>query len=91
MNTLKAERRSMDTKAKKLRREGYVTGIVFGREMKESIPVKILKSDAERFLKTSGKGSQVMLELDGQSMDVLVKEVDYNPLKGQVDEKKYIR
>ena len=86
MNTLKAERRSMDTKAKKLRREGYVTGIVFGREMKESIPVKILKSDAERFLKTSGKGSQVMLELDGQSMDVLVKEVDYNPLKGQVDE-----
>ena len=86
MNTLKAVRRSMDTKAKKLRREGYVTGIVFGREMKESIPVKILKSDAERFLKTSGKGSQVMLELDGQSMDVLVKEVDYNPLKGQVDE-----
>ena len=26
MNTLKAEKRSMDIKAKKLRREGYVTG-----------------------------------------------------------------
>ena len=26
MNTLKAEKRSMDVKAKKLRREGFVTG-----------------------------------------------------------------
>ena len=26
MNTLKAEKRTMDVKAKKLRREGYVTG-----------------------------------------------------------------
>ena len=31
MNTLKAEKRNMQTKAKKLRREGYVTGNVFGR------------------------------------------------------------
>ena len=27
MNTLKAEKRSMDIKAKKLRREGYVVGL----------------------------------------------------------------
>ena len=36
MNTLKAEKRTMDTKAKRLRREGYVTGNVFGREMEGS-------------------------------------------------------
>ena len=42
MNTLKAEKRSLDVKAKRLRREGYVVGNVFGREMKESIPVKML-------------------------------------------------
>ena len=35
MNTLKAEKRNMQTKAKKLRREGYVTGNVFGREIEE--------------------------------------------------------
>ena len=29
MNTLKAEKRSMDVKAKKLRREGFVTGNLF--------------------------------------------------------------
>ena len=33
MTTLKAEKRTLDIKAKKLRREGYVTGNVFGREM----------------------------------------------------------
>ena len=86
MNTLKAEKRSMDVKAKRLRREGFVTGNVFGREIKGSIPVKISKDEAERLLKTNGKGSQVLLNVDGTEMDVLIKEIDYNSLKGQVDE-----
>ena len=42
MTTLKAEKRDMSTKAKKLRREGYVTGNVFGREIEGSIPVTLL-------------------------------------------------
>ena len=86
MNTLKAEKRSMDVKAKRLRREGFVTGNVFGREIKGSIPVKISKNEAERLLKTNGKGSQVLLNVAGTEMDVLIKEIDYNSLKGQVDE-----
>ena len=76
----------MDTKAKRLRREGYVTGNVFGREMEGSLPVKIEKSAVEKLLKTSNKGSQIMLDVDGQSYDVLIKEIQFNPLKGQVDE-----
>lgn len=86
MNTLKAERRSLDTKAKKLRREGYVTGNVFGKELKETIPVKIEKKDAERLLKTCNKGSQIMLEVEGKKLDVLIKEIDYNSMKRQIDE-----
>ena len=76
----------MDVKAKKLRREGYVTGIVFGREMKESVPVKMQKADVERLVKTNKKGSQIMLDVDGEKRNVLIKEIDYNPLKNQVDE-----
>ena len=86
MNTLKAEKRNMAIKAKRLRREGYITGNVFGKEIEGSIPIKIEKSAADRLLKTSGKGSQIMLDVDGQAMDVLIKEIDFNPLKGQVDE-----
>ena len=76
----------MDIKAKKLRREGYVTGNVFGKEMKESVPVKMEKATVDRLLKTCHKGSQVMLDIEGEKMNVLIKDVEFNPLKGQVDE-----
>ena len=86
MNTLKAEKRTMDTKAKKLRREGYVTGNVFGKEIEGSIPVKMTRREVEKLLKTNNKGSQIMLEIGDQSYDALIKEIQFNPLKGQVDE-----
>lgn len=76
----------MDVKAKKLRREGYVTGNVFGRKIEGSIPVKMEKSAVERLLKTCNKGSQIMLDIDGESYDVLIKDVIYNPLAGRMDE-----
>ena len=76
----------MTIKAKKLRREGFVTGCIFGREMKESIPLKMTKSDVEKLLKTEGKGGRIRLEVDGEPFDALIKEVDFNPLKGGVDE-----
>ena len=41
MNTLSAEKRDMQIKAKKLRREGFVTGNVFGKNMEGSMPLKI--------------------------------------------------
>ena len=86
MNTLKAETRDMTVKAKKLRREGFVTGNVFGKEMKETVPIKIVKADAERLIKTKRKGSQIMLDVEGQQYDVLIKEIQYNAIKGQIDE-----
>lgn len=86
MNTLKAEKRDMTIKAKKLRREGFVTGCIFGRELTESIPLKMERSSVERLLKEEGKGGQVMLEVEGRTYDALIKEVDFNPLKGTIDE-----
>ena len=86
MNTLKAEKRTMDVKAKKLRREGYVVGNVFGREIKGSIPVKMGKKEVEKLLKTDGKGSQIMLDVDGTQYDVLIKDILFNPTAGRIDE-----
>ncbi len=85
MNTLKAEKRSMDVKAKKLRREGYVVGNVFGKKIKDSIPVMMNKKDVDKLFKTDHKGSQIMLEIDGQPYDVLIKNVDFNPLARRID------
>ena len=69
MDTLKAEKRSMETKAKRLRREGYVTGNVFGHDIEGSIPVKIAKNDAENILKKKKKGSQIILDVEGTQYD----------------------
>ncbi|MCD7750894.1 MAG: 50S ribosomal protein L25 [Lachnospiraceae bacterium] len=86
MDTLKAEKRDLSVKAKKLRREGYVTGNIFGREIEGSIPIRIERLEAERILRKKEKGSQLYLEVDGQTMDVLIKEIQYNSSKNQYDE-----
>ncbi len=86
MNTLKAEKRSMDIKAKKLRREGYVVGNVFGREIEGSIPVKVPALELDKFLKKSHKGSQIMLDVEGTQYDALIKDIAFNPVAGRIDE-----
>ncbi|MDO4344675.1 MAG: 50S ribosomal protein L25 [Eubacteriales bacterium] len=85
MDTLKAEKRDLAVKAKKLRREGFVTGNVFGKEIEGSIPVQITRSDAERLLKTKNKGSRFVLEVEGRKMNVLLKDISFSTLKGQAE------
>ena len=84
MTTLKVQRRNMETKAKKLRREGYVTGNLFGKEIEGAIPLQIEKQEAERIERECMKGSQLYLELDGKTYDVLIKEMDYRPMDHQI-------
>ncbi len=80
MNTLKAQRRETTEKAKRLRREGYVTGNLFGRQIEGSILLKIEKREAERIMRECMKGSQIMLEVEGKEYDVLIKEMDYDAM-----------
>ena len=76
----------MSIKAKKLRREGFVTGNLFGRELEDSIPLKFDKGEIEKLLKVENKGGQVMLEVAGETYDALIKEVDYNSMTRKIDE-----
>ena len=84
MTTLRVQRRNMETKAKKQRREGYVTGNLFGKEIEGSIPLQIEKKEAERIQRECMKGSQLYLELEGKTYDVLIKEMDYNANSRQI-------
>ena len=86
MNTLKVQKRDMETKAKRLRREGYVTGNLFGRELKCSIPIKIDKAEAEKVLKNCMVGNQIYLDVEGTTYDVLIKEMNYDAMKRQLIE-----
>ena len=59
MNTLTAEKRDLKTKAKKLRKEGYVIGNLFGRDIENSIPLKVDSREAAKFLKDNKKGAHI--------------------------------
>ena len=84
MITLKLEKRNPEVKAKKLRRDGFVCGVLYGKELKESVPVQLPESVALGFIKANKEGSQVMLDLDGKQIDALVKNIDYDPMKKQI-------
>lgn len=84
MTTLKVQKREMDKKAKQVRREGFVTGNLFGENIEGSIPLKIEKKEAERIQRECLKGSQLFVELDGEKYDVLLKELDFDSMKNQI-------
>ena len=84
MITLKVEKRNPEVKAKKLRRDGFVCGVRYGKEMKESTPIQLTEPEALRFIKANKEGPQVMLDLDGKQVDALVKNIDYDPMKKQI-------
>lgn len=84
MNTLKAEKRNPEIKAKRLRREGFATGVLFGSGMKESLPLQFKESEALRFVKSNKEGAQVTLDIEEQKIDAIVKNIDYDPIKRQI-------
>jgi len=86
MTTLKVQKRDTEKKAKALRREGFVTGTLFGKNIKETVLLQIDKKEAERIHRECLKGSQLNLELDGKIYDVLLKEIDYDGLKREIYE-----
>ena len=86
MDTLKTQRRDIADKAKKLRREGFVVGSLFGKEIKDSLLFKVDKLELAKFLRTNNKGSKVTLDIDGEKHLALIKSIDYDPFKGVINE-----
>lgn len=86
MNTLKAEKRSMSVKAKALRREGFVVGNIIGREIEGSIPVKMNQKDVSKIMAKEQKGSQIILDVDGESYNVLIKDIQYGAYAKTINE-----
>ena len=72
MMTLKAEKRDPQVKAKKLRREGFVTGVLYGKEMKENVALKFEEKEALRFMKDAKEGAQATLAIEGETVKALV-------------------
>lgn len=77
-NTVYQVEKRSDLKAKKLRREGYVPGVVYGKEYKDSLPLQISLQEANKLLKDNTKTSIVKLEGLEKPINAIVKEVQRN-------------
>lgn len=84
MNTLKAEKRDMNVKAKKLRREGFIIGNLVGRDIEASIPLKLAEKEAAQFIKQNKKGSRITLEIGTEKVDAMFKDLGYDSMKKQI-------
>ena len=78
MTTLKAEKRDPQVKAKKLRREGFVTGVLYGKEMKENIALKFEEKEAKSARKTFTFGASKQIQNETNELNTTAQEFDSN-------------
>lgn len=72
------KRRRDGMKAKKLRREGIVPAVIYGRSFKDSAPVEITLQEANKLLKENTQTSIIKLSGLDETVNVIVKEVQRN-------------
>ena len=63
---IESRKRNPDIKAKKLRREGFAPGVLFGKGMDESVPLQFAEADVLQFIRKNGEGTQVTLDLGSE-------------------------
>lgn len=81
---IKAEVRSeADQKNNKLRAQGKIPAVIYGSKTKTT-PLVIDYSVFEKAYNEAGESIIIMLELDGKTNGVLVKEVQYHPVTNKI-------
>lgn len=76
--------RCLSEKNKNLRKNGEIPGIIYGEFLKESIPVKMEKSNLLRLLKSNSKGSILKLNLKDTTRNCVVKQVQKDNTTGEI-------
>lgn len=85
MGTLNVELRDPGAKVKKLRREGFIPAVFFGKHLDESILLQVAKADADPFLHTNPIGSKLDLVIGGKKHMALLKDISVAPVTGTVE------
>ncbi|GFN35710.1 50S ribosomal protein L25 [Tepidimicrobium xylanilyticum] len=69
-------------RANKIRREGFIPAVVYGKEEKTE-HIKVDQKEFNKVYRTAGITTMIDLELDGKVLPVLIKEVQIHPFKNQ--------
>lgn len=84
MFALNAQNRDMGLKPKQLRRNGIIPGVLYGKNIDESLSIQFSQAETERFLKTNSTGSKVELVLGAKKYPALLREVEYKPATSEL-------
>jgi large subunit ribosomal protein L25 len=68
-------------KVKRLRREGLLPGVVYGPVMNETVSVSVNEREFSKFFMAHGHSTIFTLKWDGGSQPVLIREVQYEPVR----------
>ena len=85
MLTLNAENRNTNLKPKQLRRKGIIPGILYGKNLEESLSIQFAQTEAARFLKSNSTGSKAELVIGDKKFPVLLREANYKPATAELE------
>lgn len=81
MELIAQKREKTGKAAKSLRFEGLVPAVIFGKGL-ESVNISVGKNDFVRVFNEAGETTLIDIKIEGNGTEkVLVKEVEYNPVK----------
>jgi large subunit ribosomal protein L25 len=79
MLTLKVEKRDPKSSLSEIRKAGKMPAVFYGKK-EESTPIMLSYADFEKTLKEAGESTIINLEGDGIDVDVLIHEIDADPV-----------
>lgn len=83
MLKLKAQKRDDKKTVEEIRAEGLVPGVVYGPKQ-EAISFSVKEIDFKKAYEEAGESTLVSLELDGEEIDTLIHDIQFDPIKGGV-------
>jgi large subunit ribosomal protein L25 len=82
MQTLTIKKREPKTDLAKLREEGLMPAVFYGRK-EASTPITISTKDFKKIWRAAGESSVIVLEGDGEDHEALIHDIDLNPVTGE--------
>lgn len=80
MNTINAKKRSKTDKLVDIRKEGFVPAVVYGASTPNT-SISVPAIDFEKIFRMAGESSTIVLDIEGSKVDVLIHEVQMDPVK----------
>ena len=81
MQTLIAKKRSKTELLSSIRSNGMVPAVVYGARV-ENTSISVSSTDFVKVFKAAGESSTIALDLEGKTIDVLIHDLQVDPVKG---------